>query len=136
MSEDEKYHRASHSKYLLRVHIVMACKYRKKMLWGQRGEIMKEIIKGIEAESDFTIEIMEVDLDHIHMLIDYPPTLTVVSIVRRIKSMSTIRIWERLENYLRGQFWKERTFWSDGYFACSVGDASADTIRRYIEEQG
>ena len=44
MSEDEKYHRASHSKYLLRVHIVMACKYRKKMLWGQRGEIMKEII--------------------------------------------------------------------------------------------
>lgn len=113
----------------------MACKYRKKMLWGQRGEIMKEIIKGIEAESDFTIEIMEVDLDHIHMLIDYPPTL-MVSIVRRIKSMSTIRIWERLENYLRGQFWKERTFWSDGYFACSVGDASADTIRRYIEEQG
>lgn len=56
--------------------------------------------------------------------------------IAQIKSMSTIRIWERLENYLRGQFWKERTFWSDGYFACSVGDASADTIRRYIEEQG
>jgi REP element-mobilizing transposase RayT len=41
MSEDEKYHRASHSKYLLRVHVVMACKYRKKMLCGQSGEIMK-----------------------------------------------------------------------------------------------
>ncbi|MBG9993907.1 transposase [Pseudoalteromonas sp. NZS127_1] len=30
----------------------------------------------------------------------------------------------------------EKTFWSDGYFACSVGNASADTIRKYIQDQG
>ena len=33
-------------------------------------------------------------------------------------------------------FWVEKTFWSDGYFVCTTGDASADTIRQYIEEQG
>jgi putative transposase len=136
MSEDEKYHRESHSKFLLQVHLVFACKYRKKLLWGPRGETMKQIFRDIEALSDFTIKVMEVDLDHIHLLVDYPPTLTVVSIVRRLKSMPTVRIWDKMENYLLGHFWKERTFWSDGYFACSVGDASAATIRRYIEEQG
>ncbi|WP_283107465.1 transposase, partial [Shewanella psychromarinicola] len=36
---------------------------------------------------------------------------------------------------LKKQFWLENTFWSDGYFACSVGNASADTIRKYIQEQ-
>ncbi|WP_261875584.1 transposase [Vibrio rarus] len=32
--------------------------------------------------------------------------------------------------------WKKRTFGSDGYFVCSVGNASADTVRKYIEDQG
>jgi len=33
-------------------------------------------------------------------------------------------------------FWGERTFWSDGYFVCSIGEASPDTIRQYILTQG
>lgn len=33
-------------------------------------------------------------------------------------------------------FWKERTFWSDGYFVTSIGDASEKTIQKYIDEQG
>lgn len=33
-------------------------------------------------------------------------------------------------------FWKERTFWSDGYFSCSIGNVSKATIQRYIETQG
>jgi len=34
------------------------------------------------------------------------------------------------------QFWKEHTFWTDGYFACSVGDVSEEMLKRYIENQG
>ncbi|WP_201392399.1 transposase [Ktedonobacter sp. SOSP1-85] len=34
------------------------------------------------------------------------------------------------------QFWKEKTFWSDGYFCCTVGNASQGTIRLSIESQG
>ncbi|MBF0209034.1 MAG: transposase [Oligoflexia bacterium] len=37
---------------------------------------------------------------------------------------------------LQKQFWKERTFWSDGYFVATTGQVSAETIRRYIENQG
>jgi putative transposase len=69
-------------------------------------------------------------------MVDYPPTLSIFQIVRRLKSLSTRRIWEKYPKLLSYQFWKEKTFWSDGYFACSTGDASADTIRKYIEEQG
>ena len=38
--------------------------------------------------------------------------------------------------YRKKHFWKERTFWSDGYFCCTIGNASQETIRQYIESQG
>ncbi|MGN0390855.1 MAG: transposase, partial [Wujia sp.] len=44
--------------------------------------------------------------------------------------------WERYPNYLRKHFWKEHTFWTDGYFACSVGNVSEEMPRKYIEKQG
>jgi len=37
---------------------------------------------------------------------------------------------------LKKYFWKERTFWSDGYFACSIGQVSKDVIKNYIQTQG
>ena len=44
--------------------------------------------------------------------------------------------WKRYPNYLRKHFWKEHTFWTDGYFACSVGNVSEEMLRKYIENQG
>ena len=45
-------------------------------------------------------------------------------------------IWKRYPQYLRKQFWKEHTFWTDGYFACSVGNVSEEMLKRYIGNQG
>ena len=43
---------------------------------------------------------------------------------------------QQYKNGLKQQFWKEHTFWSDGYFVCSIGEANPETIRKYIENQG
>jgi putative transposase len=40
------------------------------------------------------------------------------------------------EPQLKKHFWVKHTFWSDGYFVCSTGDANTDTIKKYIESQG
>jgi len=84
---------------------------------------------------DFNIVSMQVDKDHIHMMIQFPPTLAVVSIVRRLKQISTNQLWKLYQQQLKKQFLVEHTFWSDGYFICSTGDASTDTIKKYIESQ-
>jgi putative transposase len=138
MSKKKKYKSSSHAKYLLKAHIIFVTKYRKKILVNAVGDAMKQILFDISNESDFKIETMEIDLgDHVHLLIDYPPTLSISSIVNRLKSMSTQRIWRGgWATFLRQRFWAEHTFWSDGYFACSTGDVSTETIQRYIEEQG
>ncbi|MCK9415414.1 transposase [Candidatus Dojkabacteria bacterium] len=50
---------------------------------------------------------------------------------------STYHIWSSVHrNYLHTQFWKEKTFWSDGYFVCSIGEANPNTIKQYILTQG
>jgi putative transposase len=97
---------------------------------------MKQLLFEISQEKGFTIDTMQSDIDHIHILVDIPPTLSAFQIVHQLKQLSTFRIWKKYATELKKHFWKERTFWSDGYFVCSTGDASTETIRKYIEEQG
>ena len=52
------------------------------------------------------------------------------------KQESTIAIWKQFSVLLRKNFWKENTFWSDGYFVSTIGEVSESTIRNYIEKQG
>ena len=109
-------------KYYLKVHLVFVCKYRKQLLVNNDINLkVKEIFNSIEFNSDFTIDIMETDNDHIHLLVSYPPKVSISSIVRKLKQESTIIIlWKYNPLYLSKHFFKEHTFFSDGYFACSI----------------
>jgi putative transposase len=127
----------SHSKHLLMVHLIFVCKYRKQLLI-KFGDEIKTIFISIAEEHNINIIEMEVDKNHIHLLVQYSPTQSVLEIVRLFKQISTYRIWRQNNNnyYLRKHFWKEKTFWSDGYFACSIGNVSKETIEQYIKSQG
>ena len=120
----------------LKIHLIFVVKYRQKLLVNDMRDFVIETFSNISENSDFSIDIMETDTDHIHMMISYPPTISVTSIVRKLKQISTYRLWKIFENELEKHFWEEHTFWSEGYFACSIGNASEDTVRHYIETQG
>jgi putative transposase len=133
---DQIYHTKSHSKFSLKAHIVLATKYRKNLLKGTLEEDMKQQIFEISKGQKWSIDIMESDIDHIHVLVDYEPAISIFNIVHRIKQLSTYRIWRIHEELLKQFYWNEKTFWSDGYFACSTGSASTETIMEYIRTQG
>lgn len=136
MSMANNYHHGSHCKYLLQYHLVFSTKYRKKLLVGNIKDDIKQIIYDIANEKELVIKAIETDIDHIHIMVDAPPKKSVLEIVNNFKSMSTHRIYKLHRTFLKGQFWKENTFWSDGYFDCSIGEASPETIKKYIETQG
>jgi len=96
---------------------------------------MKELMQQIAASSDFEIKEIEVDRDHIHLMILSQPKLSPAQIVRRLKAESTRLIWLGHPE-LQKDFWKKQTFWSDGYFCTSIGNASIETVKHYIESQG
>ena len=128
------YERRNHSKFLVIYHIIFVVKYRKSLLI-QYGTWIKGNMFEVADRSDFQIQEMEVDKDHIHFMISSVPKLSPLQIVRRLKQESTYRIWQEYPE-LRKHFWKEKTFWSDGYYCCSIGNASIETVRKYIESQG
>lgn len=129
------YQTRNHSKFLLKCHLIFVVKYRKKIIKGKIKDDLKNVL--ILAQTpDFRIEVMESDIDHIHFLIDYDPILSISMIVRHLKQISSTEIWKLHEKYLKKQFWKHKTFWTKGYFVSSIGNASIDTISRYIDEQG
>lgn len=84
-------------KYYLKAHLVFVCKYRKHLLVNNDNDLkIKEIFKDIESKSDFIIDIMETDKDHIHLLMSYPPKVSISSIVRKLKQESTIKLMETI----------------------------------------
>ena len=129
------YRSKNHSKFLLMYHIIFICKYRKKLLTNYSPEI-KNIFLDISKDYDFEILEMESNKDHIHLLIESEPKISVLQIVRVIKSKSTIELWKNHSEQLRKDFWYQNMLWSRGYFACTIGNASEDIVRKYIENQG
>lgn len=130
-----EYETKSHCKYLIALHLILVVKYRKKLLCGALGQFVKNSIVELSKKSDFTVREIEIDKDHIHVLLTISPKYSVSQHVRNIKQLTNKMIWG-YDPSLKKQFWKEKTFWSDGYFVSSVGNASAETIRKYIQDQG
>lgn len=125
----------NHSKHLLMCHLIFVCKYRKKLLL-KVGDDIKTEIESISNRYGWQIIEQEIDQDHIHILIRYSPKWSILEIVRLLKQLTTYRIWQKHNEYLSQHFWKKRTFWSDGYFSCSIGNVSKEIIQKYIQEQG
>ena len=132
----KEYISKNHSKFLIKYHIILVCKYRKQLLVGAVEYDMKKIMRHISEMSDFDIEVMETDKDHLHMMVRSDPKLSPLQIVRRLKQMSTSAVWKKYRDFLRHNFYKEHTFWIDGYFVSSIGNVSQETIKKYIENQG
>lgn len=133
---DKEYLSKNHSKFLLKYHIIFVCKYRRKLLLGNIASCVKNILIDIANKSDFKIEVIETDKDHIHLLVCAEPKVSPLQIVRRLKQESTVRLWKIHPNALRKFFYREHTLWTDGYFVSSVGNVSQETVRKYIECQG
>ena len=90
MSKKSNYITTNRSKHYLKIHLIFVYKYRKPLLMGNLNEDMKTILENITNNSDFNIEVMESDINHIHFLIRYIPRLSVSSIVRKLKQESII----------------------------------------------
>ena len=133
---DNRYNRHNRWKYSLKVHIVLVTKYRKKLLKGSITDDVKQKIFDIANTRGYEIIAMEADKDHLHFLISYDTTDRVCDIVKIVKQETTYYLWQKYGSFLSKQYWKKRIFWSDGYFACSIGEVSSATIQKYIESQG
>ena len=125
--------RTSHSVYETGYHLVWCPKYRKKLF--DREEIREraeQLIREISSAYDFEIIELEVSLDHVHVLLSFPPKRSIAEVVRIIKSISARELFREFPS-IKKRLWGGE-LWEDGYFARTVGDRmTREIIEKYIE---
>jgi putative transposase len=126
--------KTSHSVYNLNYHIVFVTKYRHKVLVGKVEEYIKQRIPCICNQYGWEHLSLEVMADHIHLFVSAEPKIAPLAIASTIKSILTVDIFKEFSGIKQAKFWGSGLF-SDGTYYGSAGAVSAETIKRYIEEQ-
>ena len=132
MSE-EKYHSASHCKYLIQYHIIWCPKFRFSVLKGTVEDTLKQMLQTICNDYNYYIKALEVMPDHIHIFIDVPQTVAPCDVARTLKSISAIELFKAYPQ-LKKFYARCGALWSGGYFVSTVGHISEATVIKYIEE--
>ena len=122
----------AHTKWMCKYHIVFTPKYRRKAIYNQYKESIRDILKQLCAYKG--VEILEghLMLDHIHMLVSIPPKMSISSFMGYLKGKSALMIFDKHANlkYKYGN----RHFWAEGYYVSTVGLNEA-AIRKHIQDQ-
>ena len=125
--------RTSHAVYDTSYHLVWCPKYRKKIF--KREEIKEraeQLMRKICTEYGFEIIKMEISVEHVHILLSFPPKHSIGEVVRIIKSISARELFRTFPS-LKHRLWSGQ-LWEDGYFARTVGDSmTREIIEKYIE---
>lgn len=124
-----------HVVYDLHAHIVIVPKYRRKIMSGRVAEIVEAVAREVCLRREATLDEFNTDQDHAHLLVSYPPKLSISTLVSAIKANSARAIHgahlPEVEAAIRGA-----SFWSPSYFAASTGGAPLELVAQYVRDQG
>jgi len=128
-----KYWKGAQTKHRLMYHLVWIPKYRKRVLKGKIAERLAELFHECADMERWKIEELNIQIDHVHMMVQMRPEISVSTMVNLFKGRSSRVIREEfpeLEEFLWG-----KSFWADGYFAETAGQINEERIREYIRNQ-
>jgi len=125
-------HSLAHSKWNCKYHIVFTPKYRRKTMFGAKGREIGAILRELCKWKGVNIIEVEICPDHVHMLVEIPPKMSVSAFVGYLKGKSSLMIYEQWGN-LKFKY-RNREFWCKGYYVDTVGK-NTQKIKEYIENQ-
>ena len=124
--------RLAHAVWECKYHMVWCPKYRFRILNGDVGRSVRDIIKQLCEWKK--IEILEgnVQIDHIHLVLSFPPKYSISEVVGFLKGKSAIKMFDK-HTGLKKRYWG-RHFWAKGYCVSTVG-LDEEQIRKYVRWQ-
>ena len=129
-----QYRHTSHTTYDNKYHIVWITKYRKKVLRGDIGLRLREIVRQICNTEKVEILKGAIGADHVHILLEIPPYIAVSRIVQHLKGESSRKLQMEFPQ-LGKQFWGQH-MWAVGYFCVTTGTVTEQAVKDYIENHG
>ena len=126
---------SSHAVYSLTLHVVFVTKYRRKTLTPELLDYLQGAFAEILADWRCTLLEFGGEADHVHLLVEIHPALNLSTLVNNLKTATARRVRNRFSEHLK-PFYSKPYFWHRAYFVGSVGGATLETVRRYVESQG
>ena len=126
--------RNTHHVYRLMYHFVWIPKYRHKVFEEPYRTVLKDIVWKIGYDYDIDIVELEVPTDHIHMVVRSEPKASPSSVMQIIKSISA-REFFRLHPEIKKKYFWGGKLWTQSYFVETIGNASEEVIRKYVQDQ-
>jgi len=124
-----------HNATVLLYHLVFPAKYRRAVFDEQVDAVLREVCLEIEKRYEIKFVEIGVDKDHVHFLVQSVPTYSVTKLVTMIKSLTAREVFKHCPQ-VKQQLWGGE-FWSDGYFASTVGKHGDESmIANYVKNQG
>ena len=122
----------AHTTWNCKYHIVFAPKYRRKFFYAEKREEIGKILRKLCEFKSINILEAEVCPDHVHMLVEIPPKVSVSGFVRYLKGKSSLMIYQKWGN-LKFKY-RNREFWCRGYYVDTTGK-NTKRIAEYIKNQ-
>jgi len=117
-------------------HVSFIPKYRHKIFaFRQIKAVCEQLFHRIAEQHGFTIEEIGFDIDHLHMVISLPPSMSVSKAIQLLKGISSYRLFKTFP-WLRKQFFWGGNLWSGAYYFDSIGRTTTDVIQNYVRNQG
>ena len=121
-----------HTKYWCGYHFVWIPKYRRDVLVGDVAEYTRVVLNDILRELECEPLALEVMPDYVHVFALCPPRHSPAYIVNYLKGKSARRILQRFPGLKTGAV--RGKLWSRSYFVATVGNVTADIVKKYVEE--
>ena len=131
--EENKIRRGRSCVYLLHVHLVFVTKYRKPIFNRLYLHEVERIFKEVCIDFNATLKGCNGEKDHVHLLVNYPPKMSISKLVNSLKGVSSRLLKKRFPE-IEAYYWRA-ALWSPSYFAGSCGGAPLEEIQRYIDRQ-
>ena len=125
-----EYRTNSHTVSRLSAHIVWVTKYRYHVLQGDIQKRCRDILMQVCNSENVHILKGVVSKDHIHLHIEYPPSLSISDLVKKLKGRSSHYLQGEFPA-LRKQYWG-RHFWAVGYGVWSTGNITDEVVQQYL----
>jgi putative transposase len=128
-----EYKRLSHSVWLCKYHIIFCPKYRFDILKGKTEVQVRNHLYQLASQKDgVTIEEINIQPDHVHMILSIPPKYAISQIMGFLKGKTAIKLFQE-QPELRKRYWG-RHIWARGYCVSTVG-FDEEKIRKYVKWQ-
>ena len=128
-----RFSKMSHSLWHCSYHIIWTPKYRYRILKGKIKLEVEHCIRSFAQQKKCEIEELNVQEDHVHLLIKVPPKISISTIVGILKGHTVIRIFNQFNELKQKTYWGNH-FWSKGYCVDTVG-LNEEMIRKYVKYQ-